>query len=322
MSRKATDELIEFMSDMYSLEQQALAQLSDGPAVAKESGFADDLRIHEDETKQQAAKLEDRLEEFGKSTSGLKDAVMKLGGKGFLAFAKLMPESPGRLLAHSYAFEALEIAGYDVMARMADEIADVRSRDLAMEIRAEEASMLARLEKHFDAVEEESHRDADSADMPELVVKHLTEAHALELEAIKLFEKGLSISDDPVVKGYLESRLSEAENIANVVENHLKAKEADTSGLKDLAMKLGGLNWALFFKSQKDAPGKYVAFVSAMLHLQIAGYELLARTAKRAGDSDTVGVCRGVLQSKREAAERLNTVYQNAVQETLAVVAG
>lgn len=270
MSRKAADELIEFMSDMYSLEKQALVQLEDGPDVAQDSGFVDDLRIHKDETKEQVAKLEDRLEELGKSSSGLKDAVMKLGGKGFLAFAKLMPESPGRFLAHSYAFEALEIAGYDVLARMADEIADVRSRDMAMEIRAQEASMMARLEKHFDAVEEESHRKADSSEFPDLVVKHLTEAHALEMEAIKLFEKGLSISDDPVVKGYMESQLSEAENIATALENQLKAKDADTSKLKDLAMKLGGLNWALFFKSQKDAPCKYLAFVSATLHLQIA----------------------------------------------------
>ena len=33
---------------------------------------------------------------------------MKLGGKGFLAFAQAHPDTPGKLLAHALSYEALE----------------------------------------------------------------------------------------------------------------------------------------------------------------------------------------------------------------------
>ena len=46
---------------------------------------------------------------------------------------------------------------------------------------------------------------------------------------------------------------------------------------------MGGLNWGFFFQAQTDTPAKLAAFAYAYVHLKIAGYELLKRTALRAG---------------------------------------
>ena len=45
---------------------------------------------------------------------------MRLGGKGFLLFARLQPDTPGKLLAHALSYEALELAAYELLARVAE----------------------------------------------------------------------------------------------------------------------------------------------------------------------------------------------------------
>src|SRR5260370_427339 len=99
MSRTPQEQLVHFLSDMYSVEQQALAQMVSAPDLAGDVSIAGDFRQHRVETDQQAALLAERLESHGEAPSAIKGAIMKLGGKGFLLFAALMPETPGRLVA-------------------------------------------------------------------------------------------------------------------------------------------------------------------------------------------------------------------------------
>ncbi len=60
---------------------------------------------------------------------------MKLGGKGFLLFAGLQPETPGRLAAHAYSYEAMEWAGYEMLGRFAEAAGDTQTLDAARVIR-------------------------------------------------------------------------------------------------------------------------------------------------------------------------------------------
>ncbi len=114
---------------MYSVEQQALAQLVTAPDMARDPGLAADFRTHHAETVQQAELVRECLEAHGGSPSMLKDAVMKLGGKCFLLFARVQPETPGRLVAHAYAYEAMEWAGYQMLLRIAEAAGDFRTAD-------------------------------------------------------------------------------------------------------------------------------------------------------------------------------------------------
>jgi ferritin-like metal-binding protein YciE len=49
---------------------------------------------------------------------------MKLGGKGFVLFAKAQPDTPGKLLAHALSYEALEEASYALLAAVAAQDGD------------------------------------------------------------------------------------------------------------------------------------------------------------------------------------------------------
>jgi ferritin-like metal-binding protein YciE len=313
-------QLTDFLSDMYSVEQQALAQLVSASKLAVDGGMATDFDLHYEETKMQAESIRERLEAQGGSVSAIKDAIMKLGGKGFLLFAQVMPETPGRLAAHAYAYEAMEWAGYEMLIRFARAAGDPATVAVAEKIRDEERGMMKRLERDFDGAEKASHANTPVNELGEHVRKHLIEAHALEAQAIKLLGKGKEIAADPKLGLVCELHLEEAHVHSGVIEARLAELGSGPSKIADSALGMGGLNWGLFFHAQSDTPAKLAAFVYAYEHLKIGGYELLRRTAARAKDSETEALCQRLLAEERAMADRLISSFDGAVQATLAAV--
>ncbi len=320
MSRTPQEQLVIFLSDMYSVEQQALAQLVSAPDMAGDPGLAADFRLHHAETEQQAALVLARLEAHGESPSALKGLIMKLGGKGFLLFAGLQPETPGRLAAHAYSYEAMEWAGYEMLRRFAEHAGDAETADVARTIRDQERTMMDRLERGFDAAERVSHHDTPPEEMSAHVRKHLAEAHALESQAKQLLSKGKEIAGDPQLAEVCSQNLNAAHQHAQMLEQRLEALGTSPSSLKDSALALGGLNWSFFFKAQSDTPAKLAAFAYAYEHLKIGGYQLLHRTVRRAGDTESERLCEALLADENTMAERLTGTFDSAVGSTLAEV--
>src|SRR5439155_2983129 len=107
-------------------------------------------------------------------------------------FARLQPDTPGKLVAHAYSYEALEVAAYDLLGRVAELAADdARVAETAVRICGEERAMQQRLAGLFDAAVDASlhELDADVAARRERVVKYLSDAHAIEAQAIQLLER-------------------------------------------------------------------------------------------------------------------------------------
>jgi ferritin-like metal-binding protein YciE len=85
-------------------------------------------------------------------------------------------------------------------------------------------------------------------------------------------------------------------------------------------MRIGALNWSMFFDAHPDTPGKLAAFAYAFEHLEIAGYEQLKRVAQSAGDDETARVADEVLAQERAAAQELMGAFDRAVRASLAAV--
>ena len=103
MPSSTTDEqLVKYLTDAYSIEEQALAQLKMAPGIAGDPKLEQIFKEHLTETEQQEDLIAQRLEAHGASPSKIKNAVMAAGGVGFALFAKLNPDTPGKLTAHSY----------------------------------------------------------------------------------------------------------------------------------------------------------------------------------------------------------------------------
>jgi ferritin-like metal-binding protein YciE len=242
--------------------------------------------------------------------------VMKLGGKGFILFARANPDTPGKLLAHALSYEALEEASYallELVALKADE-GDVAMR--AAHIRGEELAMQDRLAACFDeTVELVLTLGAD--DPRDHLRKYLADAHAIEMQSIGLLERA-SAPESGVIAEVYQHHLAETQDQAEALESQLKSLGGAPSSVKDTALRIGAANWSSLFEAQPATPGKLAAFAYAFEHLEIGGYEQLKRVAERVGDPTTAQLVAGILEQERTAAAVLRDLFPVAAELSLA----
>ena len=177
--------------------------------------------------------------------------------------------------------------------------------------------MAQRLEDSTDAAVEASLREQDPDDLEKQLVKYLSDAHAIENQAIELLEKGPKIAGDPVLAQIYDEHLTETREHERLVQTLLDTHGESTNALKDAAMRLGALNWGSFFAAQPDTPGKLAAFVHAFEFLEIGGYEQLLRVARRANDDRTVRGVEAILVEERAAAAKVAAQFDRAVEASL-----
>src|SRR5438034_1524797 len=144
--------------DAHSIEAQALAQLRRAPDAAGDPELARIFEEHLGETEEHERLVRARLDARDASPAPLKELVMRLGGVGFLLFAKLQPDTPGKLTAHAYSYEHLEVAAYEQLRRVAERAGDSDAAAAASRIGDEERSMADRLAGLFDRAVEASLR--------------------------------------------------------------------------------------------------------------------------------------------------------------------
>jgi ferritin-like metal-binding protein YciE len=318
MSSQTVDEqLVKYLADAHSIEEQALQQLKGAPDAAGDPELAAIFRDHLAETESHERAIRGRLEAHGEGSSTLKDLLMRVGGAGFLLFARAQPDTPGKLVAHAYSYEHLELAAYELLTRVAERSGDRRTVEEAQRIGDEERQMADRLAASFDRAVEASLRELEPDDLAEQLGKYLADAHAIEKQAIQLLERAPDTSDDAQLADIFAEHLRETREHERLIAERLAARGGDTSTLKDAAMRSGGLSWATFFESHPDTPGKLVAFAYAFEHLEIAAYEELKRVAARVDDAETIGVAADILAEERAAAAKLETMFDRAAELSL-----
>ena len=313
-------QLDKYLTDAHSIEAQALAQLRTAPEIAKDPELARVFSEHLTETEEQERLVRERLEARDGGPSKIKDAVMAAGGKGFVLFAKSQPDTPGKLVAHAYSYEHLELGAYELLLRVARRAGDQETERVASRIAGEEQSMAERLAANFDRAVEASLQEQAPPDMEKQLVKYLADAHAIEQQATQLLERGPTIAGDPELARLYEEHLEETYEHSRLIEERLKAHDAGPNRIKDAAMRLGALNWGTFFQAHPDTPGKLAGFAFAFEHLEIGGYEQLRRVADRAGDTDTSNVVNRILGEERDAARKIAGTFDRAADASLEAV--
>jgi ferritin-like metal-binding protein YciE len=312
------DQLVKYLTDVHSIEEQALAQMHSAPEMAGDPEVAEMFRAHERETEEHRRLIEARLDAHGAKPNKLKDIAGAVTGKGFVLFAKANPDTPGKLAAHAHAYEAMEEAAYELLARIADRAGDQETVEVARRICAQERAMKERIAGAFDRTVEASLREVEPEDMEQQLVKYLADAHAIEEQSTKLLEKAPKIVDDPELAKVMEDHLEETVAHVDLIEARLAAHDASPNWIQDAVLRLGALNWGAFFAAQPDTPAKLAGFAYAVEHLEIAGYEELKRVADRAGDQETVRIAERIAAEERAASQTIAAHWDRAVEVTLA----
>jgi ferritin-like metal-binding protein YciE len=312
------EQLHKYLTDVHSIEVQALAQLKRAPKIAGGGELDEIYAQHERETEDQKRLVEERLEAHDESANRLKDVVADVTGIGMYLFAKFNPDSPGKLAAHAHSYEAMEEAAYEFLFRVAQRAGDDDTADVARRILEQEKAMKGRIYDHFDQTVEASLREKDAGDLQEELVKYLADAHAIEAQAIQMLEAAPKIVGDvPQLEKLFEDHLEETKTQQEIVKARLDAHDASPNKLQDAALRLGALNLGGFFKAQPDTPAKLAGFAYAFEHLEIGAYAQLKRVAERAGDSETVRVAERIEGEERAAANAIAANWDLALQASL-----
>ena len=150
--------LIQHIYDVHAIETALATTLRGHIAMTPRSPYRDLLERHLDETRGHAAALEGRLEALGAGESLVHSALglaETLAGQA-VSLAKTPldilrgGDRNGKLLKNARdecASEALEIAAYDALEALADDVGDTETARLAAAHRGDEERMLAALRR-------------------------------------------------------------------------------------------------------------------------------------------------------------------------------
>ena len=310
--RGRDEQLVKYLTDIHSIEEQALVQMRAAPRIAGDERLAEIFQQHLTETELQEQQVRERLEALGAGPSGVKDLAGKGGGLAMLLFAGAQPDTPGKLTMHAFSYEHMEIAAYGLLERLAQRAGDEETVRMATEIGSEEQAMADRLADSFDIAVEASLAGVEPGELDEQLDNYLADAHALERQAIQLLESGPKLVDDEELARLFREHLVETRGHLSLVEERLEARQAGSSPLKDTVLRFGGMNLGAFFGAQPDTTTKLAGFAFAFEHLEIAAYELLKRVARRAGDEDTARMAERILSDEHAAAQSLVASWDRA----------
>jgi len=156
MNEAAEKKVVQYLEEARATELALIQVLRSQLAMTPHGAYRDALDHHLGETEDHARRVQTRLDQLrggfhpGQAVAGLAESLIAQG----LALAKtpldLLRGSGGgeKVLKNAKdtcATEALEIATYTALQRLASDVGDTRTATLAASLRAEEERMLARV---------------------------------------------------------------------------------------------------------------------------------------------------------------------------------
>ncbi len=156
MAEGIEQKLIAYMRDAVAMERNVDTMLVSMIETTRDPRMQARIRQHQEETRAQIRRLEDRLEAHGESSSTMKDAAAKMGAavKGVLDHAR--GDKAGRNLRDAYTAEHAEIAAYQLLERVAVKAGDMQTAEVARTNRGEEEDMARFLDGCWDMATEQS----------------------------------------------------------------------------------------------------------------------------------------------------------------------
>jgi ferritin-like metal-binding protein YciE len=149
----AKDNFIAWLKSAHAMEEQAIAMLA---AQTRRLENYPDLKArmldHLEETKVQAADLQELLNRLSGAPSPLKDIAGRIAATVQGIPGMLVSDEVVKSAASAYAFEHLEIATYRMLITAADELGEEEASVVLERILGEETAMALWLEDNLDPI--------------------------------------------------------------------------------------------------------------------------------------------------------------------------
>jgi ferritin-like metal-binding protein YciE len=142
MSETNIDSMLNsYLRDAHAMERNVHQMLVSMIATTDDREIRDGLERHQRETETQIERLAERLDARGEDCSTLKDAGAVMGAffKGMADIAR--SDEAGKNARDGFVTEALEIASYQLLERLAESAGDTETAEVARINRAQEEAM-------------------------------------------------------------------------------------------------------------------------------------------------------------------------------------
>ncbi|MFN2526413.1 MAG: ferritin-like domain-containing protein [Actinomycetota bacterium] len=139
-----------YLRDAHAMERNVHQMLVSMIATTDDPEIKEGLERHKNETERQVERLAGRLEARGEDASIIKDsaAIMAAFFKGLADLVRT--DKAGKNARDGYVTEALEIASYHLLERLAEAAGDADTAQVARTNRAEEEAMRGAFDSHWD----------------------------------------------------------------------------------------------------------------------------------------------------------------------------
>jgi len=154
-------------------------------------------------------------------------------------------------------------------------------------------------------------------DIHEQLTKYLTDAHSIEEQSLQQMKMAPDIAGEPGLEQAFREHLAETESHEARIRSLLEARDASPSRVKDVVMRAGGAAFMLWGRVQPDTPGKLASHALSYEALEWASYDLLARTADRAGEPQVAEAARAIRDEERRMLERIEGLFDATVAASL-----
>jgi len=160
MADELQAQLVKHIDEAYAMEQSVLRMLDGMISTTDDPEIKRELQQHKLETQQHARRMEKRLRAHGASPSVVKEAGGVVGALMKSVVDMARGEKAGRNARDGFATEHLEIASYELLARVADRAGDEETATAAREIVKEEEAMADTIAANWDRFAELSLQEA------------------------------------------------------------------------------------------------------------------------------------------------------------------
>jgi ferritin-like metal-binding protein YciE len=134
----------------------------------------------------------------------------------------------------------------------------------------------------------------------------LRDAHAMEEQAEQMLSaQARRIENYPEVATRIQAHIEETRSQRDRIEECLRARGTDASGMKDMTAKASAMMQALGGAAMGDEVVKGAMSGYTFEHMEIAAYTTLAAAARAAGDMRTAQVCDEILREEVAMADWL-----------------
>ena len=143
-------QLVKHIDEAHAMEQNVLRMLDGMISTTDDPEILDALEHHKLQTQNHADRMEQRLEAHDATPSAVKQIGGVLGALAKMPLDLVRGEKAGRNARDAYGTEHLEIAGYELLRRVAQKAGDEETAQAAQEIIGEEQAMAKLIESNWD----------------------------------------------------------------------------------------------------------------------------------------------------------------------------